>query len=213
MSKKVVIIDYHLGNLFSVQQACRHVGFDAVISSDKEELLSADYAILPGVGAFGDAMDTLHRLDLVSPIHDFVQSGRPFMGVCLGLQLLFSESEEFGSHKGLNIIEGITRRFPANNAGGRILKVPQIEWNQLSHYNGNDWSDTPLQDCTEGEYMYFVHSYYVIPVQKEYILSTTTYGGLTYCSSAGSKNVFACQFHPERSAEHGLKIYRSFLNQ
>lgn len=213
MSKKVVIIDYNLGNLFSVQQACRHLGADAIITSDKQELLAADYAILPGVGAFGDAMETLHQLDLVSPIHDFIQSGKPFMGVCLGLQLLFSESEEFGNHKGLNVIEGITRRFPPKGTEGEILKVPQIEWNQISHYNGNSWDNSPLRDCSEGEFMYFVHSYYVLPANNEFILSTTTYGGLTYCSSVGHKNVFACQFHPERSAEHGLKIYRSFLNQ
>ena len=212
MSKKIVIIDYHLGNLFSVQQACRHLGADAIISSDKQDLLAADYAILPGVGAFGDAMQNLAELDLVQPIHDFIQSGKPFMGVCLGLQLLFSESEEFGNHKGLNVIEGVTRRFPAKNSDGQVLKVPQIEWNQISQYNGSNWNNSPLQQCSDGEYMYFVHSYYVIPVQNDCILSTTTYGGLTYCSSAAINNVFACQFHPERSGEHGLKIYRSFLN-
>ncbi|HEY0680473.1 MAG TPA: imidazole glycerol phosphate synthase subunit HisH [Chitinophagaceae bacterium] len=212
MSKNVVIIDYHLGNLFSVQQACRHLGADAKISSDKNELLAADYAILPGVGAFGDAMKTLEELDLINPIHDFIQSGKPFMGVCLGLQLLFSESEEFGNHKGLNIVEGLTRRFPAVNTDGQLLKVPQIEWNQIQHANGTTWENSPLQECSEGEYMYFVHSYYVLPENKEVTLSTTTYGGLTYCSSIAKDNVFACQFHPERSGEHGLKIYRSFLN-
>jgi len=212
MSKKVVIIDYHLGNLFSVQQACNHLGADAKISSDKNELLAADYAILPGVGAFGDAMETLHELDLVNPIHDFIQQGKPFMGVCLGLQLLFSESEEFGNHKGLNVIEGVTRRFPAKNQDGGLLKVPQIEWNQVNTYNGNNWKNSPLQKCNDGDYMYFVHSYYVIPENTKYILSTTTYGGLTYCSSVANGNIFACQFHPERSGEHGLDIYRSFLN-
>lgn len=212
MSKKIVIIDYHLGNLFSVQQACRHLGMDAIISSDKQELLSADYAILPGVGAFGDAMQNLHDLDLVQPIHDFIQSGKPFMGVCLGLQLLFSESEEFGSHKGLNVIEGVTRRFPSVNTEGQTLKIPQIEWNQIFRYNGKQWEDSPLRDCSEGEYMYFVHSYFVMPARKEYVLSTTTYGGHSYCSSIAAGNVFACQFHPERSSEHGLKIYKSFLN-
>ncbi|MGB8192552.1 MAG: imidazole glycerol phosphate synthase subunit HisH [Chitinophagaceae bacterium] len=212
MSKKVVIIDYHLGNLFSVQQACRHLGADAQISSDKNDLIAADYAILPGVGAFGDAMQNLHDLDLVNPIHDFIQSGKPFMGVCLGLQLLFSESEEFGAHKGLNIIEGTTRRFPPLSTEGQVLKIPQIEWNQVSRYNGNNWEHSPLQQCSDGEYMYFVHSYYVTPVQEKYILSTTTYGGLTYCSSIAHENVFACQFHPERSGAKGLKIYSSFLN-
>ena len=157
-------------------------------------------------------MENLAELDLISPIHDFIQSGKPFMGVCLGLQLLFSESEEFGNHKGLNVIEGVTRRFPAKNTDGQVLKVPQIEWNQISHYNGSSWDNSPLEQCNEGEFMYFVHSYYVMPVNKERILSTTTYGGLTYCSSAAHKNVFAFQFHPERSGENGLKIYRSFLN-
>ena len=211
--KKIAIIDYHLGNLFSVQQACRHIGYDAVVTSDKNILMESDYAILPGVGAFGDAMSVLKEFDLISPIHDFIESGKPFMGVCLGLQLLFTESEEFGSNKGLNVIEGITRKFPASNTSGEILKVPQIEWNQIHVPSTDKMKQSPLSGCKEGDFMYFVHSYYVMPTDKEYVLTTTTYGGLEYCSSVVKKNLFACQFHPEKSGEHGIDIYRKFLNQ
>lgn len=210
--KKVSIIDYNLGNLFSVRQACLTLGFDAKITSDKKDVLASDYVILPGVGAFGDAINTLHDFDLISPIKDFIASGKPFMGVCLGLQLLFSESEEFGSYKGLNIIEGVVKKFPPKNKQGEVLKVPQIEWNQIFPAALERWEKSPLADCRSGDYMYFVHSYYVVPEGGENILSTTEYGGLTYCSSIIKNNVFACQFHPEKSGKHGLDIYRSFFN-
>lgn len=211
--KKIAIIDYHLGNLFSVQQACRHIGYDAVVTSDKKLLMEADYAILPGVGAFGDAMSVLKEFDLISPIRDFIDSGKPFMGVCLGLQLLFTESEEFGNYKGLNVIEGITRKFPALNSSKEKLKVPQIEWNQVHIPAIEKIHQTPLNGCKTGDFFYFVHSYYVLPTNKEYVLTNTTYGGMEYCSSVARKNLFACQFHPEKSGEYGLNIYRNFLNQ
>src|ERR1700755_1523619 len=134
--KKVAIINNQQGNLFSVRQACTHLGYDAVITTDKNVLLSADYAILPGVGAFGDAMQNLTRSDLIAPMRDFIALGRPFMGVCLGLQLLFRESEEFGSNKGLNLIEGTVRKFPAMTGGQEVLKVPQIGWNRILDPSG-----------------------------------------------------------------------------
>jgi len=211
--KKVAIVDYQLGNLFSVRQACVHLGYDATITSNKEDVINADYVILPGVGAFADAMDTLKRYDLVAPMKDFIASGKPFMGVCLGLQLLFSESEEFGTTKGLNIIEGVAKRFPPKDNEGNVLKVPQIEWNQIVAASDERWNKSPLKSSKSGDYMYFVHSYYVVPQSDQYILSLTEYGGLTYCSSAIKDNVFACQFHPEKSGTHGLDIYKSFFNQ
>ena len=209
--KRVAIIDYQLGNLFSVQQACLHLNIDAFITSDKKEILESEYAILPGVGAFGDAMINLSKLDLISPISDFIASGKPFMGVCLGLQLLFSESEEFGSNKGLNLIEGSVKKFLSTSLQGDRLKVPQIEWNQICETDHNPWKVSPLKSCRNKDYMYFVHSYYVEPQSTNSILSTTSYGGYEYCSSIIRDNIFACQFHPEKSGEHGVEIYKNWF--
>ena len=209
---KVAIIDYNLGNLFSVYHACASLGYNPKITNQKADVIDADYLILPGVGAFGDAMDTLKRLDLVAPIKEYIATGKPFLGVCLGLQLLFTESEEFGNHKGLNIVEGVVHKFPSIDKMGNILKVPQIEWNQISLTDKTKWEKSPLNCCKNGDFMYFVHSYYVLPSNKSVVLSTTTYG-LEYCSSIISNNIFACQFHPEKSGQHGVEIYKSFFGQ
>lgn len=205
----VAIIDYKLGNLYSVLNACKKVGLTAEITSDKALIQSARAAILPGVGAFGDAMQNLHDLDLASPIKDFVASGKPVMGVCLGLQLLFDESEEFGSSKGLGIVPGFIRKFP-NISEGIKLRVPQISWNTISKVSGELWERSPLSNIKEGEFMYFVHSYYVVPNNKEVVLSNTIYENISYCSSILSDNIFATQFHPEKSAGEGIKIYENW---
>lgn len=210
--KKVTIIDYKAGNLFSVQHACSYIGLDAMITSDKEEILKADGAILPGVGAFGEAMANLKKLDLIEPIIEFAKSGKPFMGICLGLQLLFTRSEEFGSHKGLNLIEGQVLKFPAKNQNGKIIKVPQIGWNQIypPAIHEQRWRNSPLDNINSGEFMYFVHSFYVVPSEPNDILSLTNYEGVEYCSSIQNKNIFAAQFHPEKSASEGIKIYQNW---
>jgi glutamine amidotransferase len=158
---KVAIIDYHMSNLYSVKNACDYIGVNAVITSDKEELLKADAVMLPGVGAFRDAITNLEELDLISPIKDFVSSGKPFMGICLGLQLLFSESEEFGQAKGLGFIPGEVKKFDYTNG----VKVPHVGWNSIYCPEGNKeaWERSPLKVVKENEYMYFVHSYYVEP--------------------------------------------------
>ena len=212
MSKKVVIIDYQLGNLFSVKQACEHLGFTSHISSDPEELLRADYAILPGVGAFGDAMKNLANLGLADGILSYVNSGKPLMGVCLGLQLLLTESEEFGNTHGLNIIPGSVKKFAPMSTEGANLKVPQIQWNQIQQPEETAWQHTPLQTCKSGDYMYFVHSFYAQPEDYRYVLSYTTYGSRTYCSSVLKDNVFATQFHPEKSGLYGVNIYQQWFN-
>lgn len=208
---KVAIIDYSLGNLFSVQQACLYCGIDAFITNDINMLMKADYAILPGIGSFGNAMENLQKMDLVMPIHDFVASGKPLMGVCLGLQLLFTESEELGSFKGLDIINGAVKRFPNIANDGHPLKIPQIQWNKISKTFDNEWDKSPLIECEEGDYMYFVHSFYVSPENPKDILSITEYGDFCYCSSIQSNNVSAFQFHPEKSGQKGLSIYKNFF--
>lgn len=211
MSKKIVIIDYQLGNLFSVKQACEYLGHSATISTKPEDVLAADYAILPGVGAFADAMDNLNQFGLTDAIHEFVKKGKPLMGVCLGLQLLLDTSDEFGTTKGLNLLKGSVKKFPVQVIEGHSYKVPQIQWNTIQEPGGDKWQNTPLQCCKSGDFVYFVHSFYAEPEEKKYVLSTTSYGELEYCSSVIKDNVFATQFHPEKSGVYGVNIYKEWL--
>lgn len=205
-SKKTVIVDYGMGNMFSVLRACATAGLGAVLTSDRKELESADAVILPGVGAFGPAMGNLNKLDLAAPLKDFCASGKPFLGICLGFQLLMTESEEFGQNRGLDIIKGTVKKFPVPNNEG--AKVPQIGWNAIKKVGS--WDRTALAGLADMEYMYFVHSFYVAPGKPETTCSLTSYAGVDYASSVSSGNVFACQFHPEKSAWNGLKIYNNF---
>lgn len=207
--KKILILDYKLSNLFSVNQALTNIGLNAIITSNADEIESADAIVLPGVGAFTDAINNLYNLNLINPIKKFVDSGKPFLGICLGLQLLFSESEEFGISKGLGLVKGRVKRFNNNNKEGDTRKVPQIAWNQIHKIDGKLWENTPLSDIDEGAFMYFIHSFYVEP-EEPVGLSQTTYDGQHYVSSIQKNNIFACQFHPEKSAQEGLKIYNSW---
>lgn len=207
-NKKVTIIDYQLGNLFSVKQACDTIGLSPFISSSKEDVLNADALILPGVGAFIEAMNNLQNFDLVNPIKQAVTSGIPIFGICLGQQLLFSESEEFGSGKGLDLIPGVIRKFPSS-IDEKKIKIPQIAWNKV-YEKSKSWENTPLQELKDQEFMYFVHSYYVDPLSDSCILTETNYEGVEYCSSILDNNIFATQFHPEKSSFKGLSIYKNW---
>jgi imidazole glycerol-phosphate synthase subunit HisH len=206
---RVAIVDHGLGNLFSVQRACAFVGMEACITSSKQSVLNADAVILPGVGAFGDAMATLRQLDLVSVLKDCAAAGKPFMGICLGVQLLMTESYEFGRHKGLDLVEGDVVRFQDPREGGRILKVPHTGWNTLEAPATTDWRGTLLDGINHGSYMYFVHSYLVRPADEAVVLSQTTHGDVTFCSTLRKGSIFACQYHPERSGPSGLRIYQN----
>lgn len=210
----VAIVDYQLGNLFSVKMACAAAGLDAAITSDRQAILAADAVILPGVGAYGDAMTTLAHLDLVSVLRDVAARGTPILGVCLGMQLLLSESEEFGAHRGLGLIEGVVSHLDGLAPDGRPLKVPHIGWSRVQP-PGDDvtWTGTPLESVTPGTFMYFVHSFVARPVDDGVVMSTTQFGARSFCSSLRQGNVFACQFHPERSGPDGLRLYRSFAAQ
>lgn len=210
-SPRVAIVDHGLGNLFSVKHACEHAGIRADITSERKAILAADAVILPGVGAFGDAMDTLRRLDLVTVLQDIAASPKPLVGVCLGVQLLMTESHEFGHHRGLGIIEGPVVRFDRPKEDGRELKVPQTCWNRICRRA--PWEGTLLDGIVDGEYMYFVHSYYVQPQDPGAVLSVTRYGHIEFCSSLRKGSVFACQFHPERSSAQGLRMYRNLAAQ
>jgi len=204
-SPYVAIIDYQMSNLYSVKHACDAIGLSAILTSKPSELMAARAAILPGVGAFGDAMEILKKLGLITPIKTFIGSGRQFMGVCLGMQLLFTESPEFGLHKGLEIIEGDVIKFAGE------IKVPQIGWNTIYRPQHTVWRGTPLSGVRNHSYMYFVHSYYVKPKNRSVILSYTSYGGIAYCSTLEERNVFAVQFHPEKSGDEGIGMYKNCL--
>jgi len=208
----ILIIDYNLGNIFSVQNACKYNGTNTIVSNDKKDIESADAIILPGVGAFGDAMDNMRKLDLIEPIKDFIHSKKPFMGVCLGMQLLFTESEEFGNHKGLDIIKGQIKKFPTIGSSNNKIKVPQVGWNKLVNDKNTQWMNSPLSSINNDSFMYFVHSYFACPDDESVILSKTVYEDISYCSSILKDNIFATQFHPEKSAETGVNIYANWLN-
>lgn len=219
------IVDYGLGNLFSIKHACAQVGADGIITSSGEEMLDADAIILPGVGAFGDAMEAIRRLKLDGPLKEAADSGRPVIGICLGMQLLMSRSYEFGTHDGLDMIKGEVLRFDEPlDSMGRRLKVPQVGWNSIfpdgqgcwaescAHDpSESHWQNTPLAGLNPGECMYFCHSFYVSPAEANVVLSISNYGGVEFCSSLQQDNIFAFQFHPERSGRAGLRIYRNLL--
>ena len=217
----VAIVDYGVGNLFSVKHACEYAGMHGHITSDGRQILDADVVILPGVGAFGDAMERLNKLDLVAPIREAAFSDSILIGICLGMQLLMSESFEFGRHKGLGIIAGEVVRLDNPVGADRNIKVPQVGWNQIARWPaterarkadrsiGDRWLGTPLQGLNCGEYMYFVHSFYAKPEDERVALSVTRYGDIEFCSSLVYGNIFACQFHPERSGPQGLRIYEN----
>ena len=173
--KKVSIIDFDGGNLFSVIQACKHVGIEATVTNDFNEIKTSDGLILPGVGSFPHAMKILNSKKLVTPIKDFIKSNKPFMGICLGFQLLFSKSNEFENCDGLDIIKGTVNKFNFNN---KKCKVPQIGWNKI--YSESNWLDSPLNKIVNDEYMYFVHSYFVDPLNKNEVLSYTKYENFKY---------------------------------
>lgn len=206
---RVAIVDYGMGNLYSVKRACEYVGISAEITSDKNTVTKADGIILPGVGAFGDAMEVLRRQDLVAPMKEHISSGKPFLGVCLGMQLLMTESEEFGVHKGLDIFEGKVVQFPHVNDKGERIKVPQVGWNTIM-CPSNVWSTPLLDGVAQDSYMYFVHSFRVIPTQDDIVATTSVYEDIPYVSGIARNNVIAFQFHPEKSGAKGIQIYKNF---
>ena len=197
----IAIIDYGMGNLRSVQKAFEKVGHQAIVTSDPAQVAAAAKVVLPGVGAFEDAAAELRRLGLVEPVLQAIDSGKPFLGICLGLQLLFDVSYENGRHEGLGVLRGECVRFDLP----RDFAVPHMGWNQLDVRR-----PAPiLSGVSEGAYVYFVHSYYVVPKDAEVIAAETDYGG-PFCAMVWRDNIFATQFHPEKSQAEGLKMLKNF---
>ena len=200
----IAIVDYGVGYLRSVQKAVERVGSAATVTGDAAELAAAAGIILPGVGAFGKGMDNLVSRGLVQPLLSEVNAGKPLLGICLGMQLLFEESEEMGQHKGLGLLPGRVVRFPQGS-----LKVPHIGWNRLRPNPDRAASDPLLEGIEDGAYAYFVHSYYARPDDQEDILTETDYG-FDFASMVGRGRVWGAQFHPEKSQDVGLRLLENF---
>jgi len=197
---RTVVIDYGMGNLRSVSKALEYVGFESVVvSGDKNLVKEAEVLVLPGVGAFGDAMENLRSLELIEPIRKHVEKGKPFLGICLGLQLLFEKSYEHGIHEGLGLLKGEVKLLPPT------VRIPHIGWNQLWFKKRGEITE----GLKDGDYFYFVHSYRVIPKEEGVVLSTTDYGE-EFVSAIWVDNLLAVQFHPEKSQKKGLKLLENF---
>jgi len=204
MTKTIAIIDYQMGNLRSVQKGIEHAGGNAIITSDPATILNADKVILPGVGAFGDAMEELRKRDLIGAIHEFVRLERPFLGICLGMQLLFEFGDEGGRQPGLGIIPGEVMRF----VRPQEIKVPHMGWNTVDETNIPKGS---LLNGVRGQrHFYFVHSFYAMPSNPSDIWLQSDYGG-TFCAAVNRGNLYATQFHPEKSQANGLQLLKNFV--
>lgn len=208
--KTVSIIDYNVGNIKSIISAFGTIGHSCKLVSTKEEILSSELLVLPGDGAFGYAMKELRRLDLIDPISEYAKTGKPLLGICLGMQLLMTESEEFGNHKGLDIIRGKVLKLNPQNKGEESLRVPHMGWNTLIKPAGIQWENTVLDGILENSEVYFVHSYHTVPEDKDTILSKTRYGSQELCTVIKKDNIYGMQFHPEKSGEIGLSMLYHF---
>jgi imidazole glycerol-phosphate synthase subunit HisH len=208
MKPTVAVVDYGMGNLRSVQKALEKIGARAVVTDSPTTIRRADAVVLPGVGAFGEAAKSLKRQRLWGPVEETLGSGKPFLGICLGLQLLFERSEESRGEKGFGFLEGSVERFRFPSA--KRLKVPHMGWNtlRLNAKNRSPWGT----GMTSKDYFYFVHSYFPAPKDKSVIAATTSYG-IDFCSAAAGPSWFASQFHPEKSGEQGLRLLRQFVNR
>tara|TARA_A100001015_G_scaffold303029_1_gene391992 strand:+ start:2651 stop:3295 length:645 start_codon:yes stop_codon:yes gene_type:complete len=207
MTSKCLILDYGMGNLKSVSAACEFYNIYSTVSNSKIEISNCSSLILPGVGSFKKAMENLNKLNLLGDIINHVHKKKPLLGICLGMQLLFEESEEFGKTEGLGLMKGKVKKFNLKKIKNQ--KIPHVGWSPIFK-SSQKWEKTILANIREYEKMYFVHSFFVDTDDEGIIASKTNYGGLDFCSSINKENIFATQFHPEKSGKEGLKIYKEF---
>lgn len=205
----ISIIDYEIGNVKSIINAFKKIGVRSTLTKDRETILNSDGLILPGVGAFASGMKNINKYGLKEIIYAFVSTEKPFMGICLGMQMLLEESEEFGLTKGLGLIEGKVKKLPVHNPD--YEKLPHVSWNEIVK-SKITWKGTVLNDIPEYSDMYFVHSYIASPLNEENILAITEYSDYKFCSAVKKDNIYGCQFHPEKSGELGVKVMNNFVN-
>jgi imidazole glycerol-phosphate synthase subunit HisH len=214
MNRLVTIVDYGMGNLLSVAKALEHCGAEVRVSDRFEHIRDADLLVLPGVGAFANAMVQLQRLNLDLAIKEFALTERPFLGICLGMQLMFERSEEFGNHQGIGLLPGSVVAIERTDIHGNPHKIPHIGWAAIAPPVSHDyWPYSILQNTAENAAFYFVHSFTAEPTEDEHRLADTYYGGRRISAAVKSGNMYGCQFHPEKSGKEGLKIIKSFLTQ
>lgn len=212
MAKQVTVVDYGAGNIFSVSRAVEHFGAEVVLSGDPVVIRDAERLILPGVGAFANGMQGLRERGLVEPVREYAASGRPFLGICLGMQMMVERSEEFGSHEGLGILPGRVMRIAGKDSQGTPMKIPHIGWNRLTMPERRaTWRGTILEGLPVESGAYFVHSFSVVPAHEEDRLADTWHGDYRVSAAIQRGNVSGCQFHPEKSGPIGLRIIGNFL--
>lgn len=207
--KRIAILDYGIGNVKSISNAFEKIGAKVELTNDPNIIMGSSALILPGVGAFAKGMDNLNEFKLVPIIYDFIETSRPFLGICLGMQMLMEESEEFGITKGLGLIKGKVIRMPLSPSSK--VKLPHVSWNEIHEPEKGRWKGTLLETTIELTDTYFVHSYVASPTNKEDILATTKFDDILFCAAVNNHNVFGTQFHPEKSGEAGLNMLRKFV--
>lgn len=211
---EVVVVDYGMGNLLSVRRGLEHCSAQVVVTADSDAILTAPRVVLPGVGAFRDGMEELRRRGLDAVLREVVARGKPLLGICLGMQMLLDESDEFGITAGLGLIPGRVIPVPAITSDGRPQKIPHIGWNALVLPKGHEnWEGTLLSGIAPGEAVYFVHSFMASPIDPAHRVADCLYGGTPVSAAIGRASVFGCQFHPEKSGEVGLHVLKKFLAQ
>lgn len=204
----IVVIDYGIGNIKSIKNAFEALGVEVILSREKDAILNADGVVLPGVGAFSHGMNNLIEYGLDDIIREYVKTNKPLLGICLGMQMMMEESEEFGITKGLGLIKGRVIKIPVDQT--KKIKLPHISWNEIKD-KSVDWEDTILEDVPRDSNMYFVHTFVAKPDHEDNILSVTEYANVEFCSSVKKDNIYGCQFHPEKSATKGLGIIKNFI--
>ena len=209
--KKITIIDYGCGNILNLSRAIKFIGYEVEVTHDHKKIIKSSHTILPGVGAFGNAMKQLEKYGLLNTIQEYVKLNKPLLGICLGMQILFTKSYEFGVHKGLNLIEGEVIKI--SNEKNKEIKIPQTGWNTI--YPSNDqkeWKNKIVKNSSVEKSFYFVHSYICITKDSNLTIASCDYSGITIPAIVSNNNVFGCQFHPEKSSEEGLNILKNFCN-
>lgn len=211
MTARTTIVDYGIGNLLSVSRGLEHSGADVKFAGDAASIAGAERLVLPGVGAFGKATEKLHELGLFEAILRFIESGRPFLGICVGMQLMMDYSEEFGRFDGFSLIAGHVAKIPKTGADGSPHPVPHIGWNRLNR-GGADWENTIFRGLETGVWVYFVHSFTATPESQDHVLSQCDYNGCAITAAIVKDNMTGCQFHPEKSGPVGLAILKNFIH-